>query len=284
MELQVVFTTHSPTIVDMLRHENVVLCRRKSSKRRGLEVHIAQIGKTFFEERKLSRDSYYKFHRRSNSEFLFADLVVVTESPIDAAVVEQLLSDSGETAQELGISMVALNGKENLHYMFHLLDALNIPKAFVVDRDYFLKFRDVERKKSLNSAGFPQYARELQSACVLPKMGLKPEEMKSLLDNLVDRPTAAFKELIKLGFFCFMWDLEVDLVRAETARGRFFEYLNIAEQDRTKRFLLVDRASAIKKQEALLSVVENLPAQALPTSYKSLRRELPLLAKAARAN
>lgn len=280
--LQVIFTTHSPTIVDMLEHECVVLCRRGEGQRRELEISVSQIGSTFFESRGLDRDAYYKFHRRNNSEFLFADLVVATESPIDSAVVEQLLSDAGEDIRELGISLVSLNGKENLRYLFHLLDALAIPYAFVVDRDYFLKFKGDTRKDSLNKEGYPQYLAELQPSCVLPRLGLRESHLNRLTTDLAVHPTKAFRELTDLGFFCFMWDIEIDLVRSSNARERFYGRLNIPTEDRNAEFLLKKRSSAIKKQEALIPVVEGLPPQSLPSSYKALRRELPLRARAAK--
>lgn len=285
MGLQAVFTTHSPTIVDLLDHEDVVLCRRGASSQRNFEVRLAQIGRSFFADRKLGRDVYYKFHKKKNSEFLFANLVVVTESTIDAAVVEQLLSDAGESVQDLGISMVSLDGKENLHYMFYLLDALGIPKAFVTDRDYFLKFRNDERKRSLNSQGLPQYRAEAQTkpSCVLNQLGLKPNELTKFLDDLANRPAAAAKRLHGYGFFCFMWDLEIDLAQSKEAQTRFFDRLNVPADSRNARHLLVEKAQAIKKQEALLPVVEGLEAKSLPSSYRALRRELPKMARAARS-
>lgn len=285
MGLQVVFTTHSPTIVDLLDHEDVVLCRRGTSSQRDLEVRVTQIGRSFFIDRGLGREVYYKFHRKKNSEFLFADLVVVTESTIDAAVIEQLLQDAGESVHDLGISMVSLDGKENLHYMYHLLDVLGISRAFVTDRDYFLKFRDGDRKTSLDSRGLPQYRPEIQTkpSCVLNQLGLSPNDLSKLVTDLVRRPAAAAKSLQRHGFFCFMWDLEIDLAQSKAAQARFYERLNIREADRNVRHLLIDKAQAIKKQEALLPVIEGLEAKSLPTSYQALRRELPQLARAARA-
>lgn len=284
MGLQVVFTTHSPTIVDMLDHEDVVLCRRGASSRRDLEVRLSQIGRFFFSDHKLNRESYYKFHAKKNSEFLFADLVVVTESTIDAAVIEQVLVDSGESVEDLGIGMISLDGKENLHYMFYLLEKLELPRVFVTDRDYFLKFKNDERRESLNSQGLPQYRLEAQTkqSYVLKEFGLTQSEMTKLIDDLLNRPSKAAKTLLKFGFFCFRWDLEIDLAQSRVARERFFQRLKISGDDRNIRFLLKERGSVIKKQEVLLPVVEGLDAKSLPLSYQALRRELPKLARAAR--
>ncbi len=93
--LQVVFTTHSPTLIDALDHESVVLCRRKSTAVREVEMEVAQLATGFFAAHGLNRDDYYRFHQRRNSEFFFADHVLVTESPIDSAVIAQIILDTG---------------------------------------------------------------------------------------------------------------------------------------------------------------------------------------------
>lgn len=285
LELQVVFTTHSPTIVDMLDHEHVVLCKRRNGRTRELEVSVSQIQASFFEDHGINRSAYYKFHQRRNSEFLFADFVVVTESPIDAAVVEYLLADSGNPPDRLGISIVPLDGgvtHGSVDHMYHLLRELEIPAAFVVDRDYFLPYSKGRREDSIDNRGFPQYAEEMQPNSLLNEIVEKPNERIRLISDLRTRPSAAMKDLIPRGFFCFMWALEVDLVNAEQPRQRLFEILNVAESDRTTSTLLEKKRKAIKKQECLLPAIAGLPTGALPRSYQALRRELPRLAKESR--
>lgn len=284
--LQVVFTTHSPTIVDTLDHEHVVLCKRTRSRNRELEVRVSQISRSFFADHGLDRDRYYKFHRRRNSEFLFADYVVVTESPIDAAVVERLLEDSGSSVEQLGISLVALDGgvsRGNLDFMFHLLRGLHIDAAFVLDRDYFLPYRNGDRKSSVDSRGFPQYAAELQPGCLLEIAIPKGAARTKLVRDLVDRPSKAMGTLTRYGFFCFMWALEVDLVNAAMPRARMYEQLRVPADKQTIRELLVVREKAIKRQEVILPAITGLQAGSLPNSYKALRRELPRLATEARS-
>jgi len=283
--LQVIFTTHSPTIVDMLDHEHVVLCKRTSSNRRDLEVELSQISRTFFADHGLDRDRYYKFHRRRNSEFLFADFVVVTESPIDASVIERLLEDAGTPTDELGVSIVSLDGgvsKGNVDYMFQLLRGLQINAAYVVDRDYFVPYKNGSRDASLDSRGFPQYEARLQPGCLLTTVVPNQSARARLIDDLVQRPSEALKSLAALGFFCFMWALEVDLVNAATPRTRMFDHFQVPEGQRTTRELLKSRGKAIKKQEVLISAISELSANALPNSYKALRREIPRLAASSR--
>lgn len=282
--LQVVFTTHSPTIVDMLDHEHVVLCRRTSSRRRALQVRVTQISQSFFADHGLSRDNYYNFHRRRNSDFLFADYVVVTEGPHDAAVVRRLLEDVGAPPEETGTSLVSLDGVrgQSLAFMFHLLRELDIPAAFVVDRDYFLKYQAPERKDSLDAHGFPRYLAQANDDCVLKYLEPKKAERDRLTELMRSQPRKAMAQLSEQGFFMFMWALEVDLVNGNSTRARMFDFLGIDPARRTTEELLKSKGNRIKKSDVLLDAIAGVSPRALPTSYVTLRRELPIRARAAR--
>ncbi|MFB4353767.1 AAA family ATPase [Microbacterium sp. LS_15] len=283
--LQVVFTTHSPTIVDMLDHEHVVLCKRTVSKKRDLEVRVSQISRTFFTDHGLDRDNYYTFHRRRNSDFLFADYVVVTEGPVDAAVVRRLLEDAGSPAEEIGTSIVALDGVKgrSIDFMFHLLRGLGIEAGFVIDRDYFLHYRAGERRPSQDARGFPQFSRTLHSDCLLDEIVPTAHEREELSKLLLEQPMKAMSRLADHGFFTFMWALEVDPVNATTTRERMYDHFHLRGAQRHHAELLIARAKKIKKAEVLLDAIANVPPRLLPTSYKTLRRELPARALRARS-
>ncbi|MBO1031393.1 AAA family ATPase [Tessaracoccus sp. SD287] len=280
--LQVVFTTHSPTIVDALDHEHVVLCRRVVGKRRELEVELSQIGHAFFTVHGLDRDKYYKFHRRRNSEFLFADFVIVTESPIDAAVLSQVLTDAGEDIESLGVSVISLDGVESIDYMYYLLHGLGIESSYVVDKDYFLPYRAGDRASSLDPKSFPQYGPTPKSGTLLEIIFPKATAREAVAKQLTANHSAAMELLREVGFFCFRYSLEIDLVGAAGPRERLHDHLRVPLARRTTRELLVNNYKKIKSQEALLKAVTGLAAKGLPNSYKSLRRELPRMARAAR--
>lgn len=282
LDLQVLFTTHSPTVVDSLNHEQVVLCRRTTGKNRGLEAQIRQIPSDFFTRHKLDRDSYYKFHRRRNSEFIFADFVTVTESPIDSVVVLALLQEAGADPAELSMSVVALDGVDQIPHMFHILHELGIASAFVVDKDYFLPYKNGERKVSLDSKGYPQYKAEAKVDSLLSTLFPKASDYSKVVAQLAGNHQQAMASLREVGFFCFRYAMEIDLVVAQETRNRLFDRLNVPEADRTERHLLTAKAKAIKRQEALLPVLAGLKSTNLPYSYKALRSELPKMAKAAR--
>lgn len=280
--LQVLFTTHSPTVVDSLDHEQVVLCRRVTGKGRGLEAQIRQVPSDFFTKHKLDRDSYYKFHRRRNSEFIFADFVTVTESPIDSAVILTLLKDAGADPAELGMSVVALEGVDQIPYMFYILRELEIACAFVVDKDYFLQYKNDARAASLDSNGYPQYKAEAKTDSLLPTLFPKATDRTTVVAQLAGNHQQAMASLRQVGFFCFRYAMEVDLVVSQEARSRFFTRLKVPAAERTERHLLIEKAKAIKRQEALIPVLAGLKSTSLPYSYKALRSALPRMARAAR--
>jgi hypothetical protein len=280
--LQVVFTTHSPTIVDTLDHEQVVLCRRHKSARRELEVKITQISSTFFSDHDLNRDSYYKFHRRKNSQFLFANFVVVTESPIDSNVIEQLLREADVSIEEIGMTIFSVDGIPSLPHMFHLLRALQIPAAFVVDKDFFVPYsNNNERKKSLNSKGYPTYSPVLKSKSLLPLLFPNQKERTALLDALVNHHTNAMNILQSANFFCFQYSLEIDLVATPTARERLYDMTGLVGDERTEEKLL-SKKDALKDQAYLLQAFTGVSTGKLPRSYRKLRSQLPIMAKEAR--
>lgn len=280
--LQVVFTTHSPTIVDTLEHEQVVLCRRVKSANRELEAEISQIPSSFFQDHGLGRESYYKFHRRKNSSFLFADFVIVTESPIDSNVVDQLLREAGVEIEERGMTIFSVDGIPSIPHMYYLLRELSIPTAFVVDKDYFVPYRNNnDRKKSIDSKGFPLYRAEAKQRSLLSTLFPSPKDQGSLLHALVNNHRAAMDILQSVNFFAFRYSLEVDLVSVPATRERLFDLTGLTGVDRTEKNLLAKK-DALKDQAYLLKSFTGVPPNRLPASYQRLRSKLPVIAAAAR--
>lgn len=281
--LQVVFTTHSPTIVDTLDHEQVVVCKRCKSSRRELEVQVSQISPTFFTDHELDREGYYKFHRRRNSDFLFADFVVVTESPIDSSVIEQLLREARVPIEELGITIFSVDGIASIPHMYFLLKELSIPTAFVVDKDYFVPYLNKNvRAESLNSRGYPRYSAAMKPRTLLPKLFPNQVERDELLNALVHRHAIAMDILQRVNFFSFAYALEVDLVSAQEPRERLFDLTGLTGADRTEKKLL-EKKDALKEQAYLLQSFTGLPANKLPASFRRIRTRLPMLVRAARS-
>ncbi len=270
--LQVIFTTHSPTMIDALDHEQVVLCRRVPSATRDVETRLTQLPSTFFSARSLDRDDYYRFHRRRNSEFFFADFVLVTESPIDAAVMQQVFADAGVDLASASITLLSLDGVGSLSYVFHLLQGLDIDSGFVVDKDYFVPYSKSELELSRNAHGYPQYGKTLKGTSVVSWLFPKAHDRARLEAALATDHARASSMLEGVGFYCFRWSLEADLVASPTTRKRLFKELGVPPALQTEHELLVGRKKSLKKQATLVKAVTGVPTTGLPKTYRAVRR------------
>lgn len=276
--LQVIFTTHSPTMIDALDHEQVVLCRRAASATRAIETQVSQLPPDFFAARSLARDDYYRFHKRRNSEFFFADHVIVTESPIDAAVFQQMMADSSVDLAASSITTLPLDGVGGLAYVFHLLHALDIKSTFIVDKDYFLPYARAKRETSLDARGYPTYGSKLKSGTVVPWLFPKLADRTRLEKELRSNHPAAAAMLETVGFHCFRWSLEVDLVSTPSTRARLYAVLNIPLATQSEYELLVTRMTSLKKQVTMVNGISGVPPRNLPSEYKGIRRRIKTVA------
>ncbi|MCB9797865.1 MAG: AAA family ATPase [Alphaproteobacteria bacterium] len=275
LPLQVLFTTHSTVLLDEMEHEEVVLCRRVESDARGVEVTTTQLSASFWNRTGLDRVAYYQFYRRRNSEFFFANFVILVESPVDGELVRELLAMSGTEAVKHGVSILSLDGVQSLPYAYHLLSDLGISFATVVDKDYFLPYLNDELESSRNNGGFPRFRKIFKTDALVDVMVSDPGEQAQLLDLLHSNHSRAMDILEKANVFCFKWSLEVDLVNSATARGLFFQQLQVPAAQQSTHDLLVGRKKQLKKLKNLLPVLRALRPANLPNSYKRLRKVLP---------
>lgn len=289
MPLQVLFTTHSTVLLDELRHDEVILCRRRESATRGIETVTHQLSKNFWASHGLDENRYYQFHRRRNSDYFFANFVILTESSIDAEIVSLLMAKAGVQKAAYGVSIIYLDGVKSAPHAYHLLKALEIDFATVVDKDYFMPylndFLNEEPLKgepgSRDNRGFPRYKKVFKTGTLLEVMIPDVKERNKLLHLLHANHSRAMDILEKTSVFCFKWSLEIDLVNSNTARDLIFNLLNVPATKRTTNTLLVERQKAIKKLETLYPVVDDLEPSNLPNSYKRLRKMLPQLIRKA---
>lgn len=279
LPLQILFTTHSTVMLDVLNHEEVALCRKISTSTRGVEITITQLPQTFWSDQGIDRDKYYRFHRRRNSEFFYADYVILTESPIDAELVKYLVEMGGVESSRHNVSVVSLDGVASLPYAYHLLKQLEIRFASVVDKDYFLPYINDELDSSRDARGFPRYRREFKETCLIEDMIPDAGRRDQLLGFFFTNHSRAMSILEEVSVFCFRYSMDIDLVGSETARNILFNNLNIPNGSRSTEEILVNRKKQLKKQETVLGVVHSLTAASLPNSYKSIRRKIPELLK-----
>jgi predicted ATPase len=277
LPLQVCFTTHSTVMLDSLDHEDVVLCRRVSSNTRSFEITTTQLPETFWDEKDIDRTKYYSFHRRRNSEFFYADFVILTESPIDSLVIEHLINSGGLDTSYYSVSIVSLDGVQALPYAYHLLNELGVSFAAVVDKDYFLPYLNDELESSRDSKGFPKYKKEYQTDCLIEEMRPSQRSRARLMSMFHKNHSKAMDLLENNNVFCFRFSLEIDLLGSNTATQDLYQLLNVPAQDRITSELLVNRKKQLKKLSTVLEIVQGLSPGALPNSYKRLRKRLPEL-------
>lgn len=274
--LQVVFTTHSPTLVDQLDHESVILCKRSKTVQRGIVTEIRQIKRSFFNDAGIDREKYYKFHRRMNSEFLFASSIIVTESPIDAKVVEKLLTDASANLDLSSTAFISLGGVESIEYVYHLLQALGIPASFIVDKDWFLPYLNDERSSSLNNRGYPKFKRALKNSGLLLILFPSQADKEEISVHLHSNHAKAMDILQEKNFYCFRYSLEVDLVASKSTRENLARELDLdPDAENLEHILLIANKKRIKSQSSVLASIEGIQPRELPNSYKRLRSRLP---------
>lgn len=281
LPLQIIFTTHSTVIIDELKHEDVVLCRRSTSTARGLEITTTQLSADFWEKSKLDKEKYYRFHHQRNSDFFFSNFVILTESSVDAEILRDLLTKADVNPIDYGVSIIDLGGVKSLPYAFHLMKALNFDFATVVDKDYFLPYSNDRLDISRDARGFPRYRKEFKTGTLIDVLITSAVERKKLLDLLQSNHSRAMDILEDVNVFCFKWSMEIDLVNSTIARNLLFNQLDIQQQNQTPKYILVERNNILKKLETLLPVLNKLEISNLPNSYKRLRKSLPILIKSA---
>jgi hypothetical protein len=280
LPLQVLFTTHSTVMLDSLEHEEVALCRRVYSSTRGFEITVTQLSKTFWAEKGIDRSKYYNFHRRRNSEFFFADFVILTESPIDAELVKHLLAGGGLEFARHSVSIISLDGVESLPYAYHLLHELNINFSTVVDKDYFLPYLNDELETSRDARGFPRYRQEYKASCLIEHMLPDAAKRAALLSLFFSNHSRAMSILEDVGVFCFRYSMDIDLVGSSTAQSILFGLLNVPVAEQSSHGLLVGRKKQLKKLENVLGATQGLTPGSLPNSYKRIRKKIPELIRA----
>ncbi len=279
LPLQVLFTTHSTVMLDSLEHEEVALCRRVASSTRGFEITVTQLPSDFWAEKGIDRERYYNFHRRRNSEFFFADYVILTEGPIDAELVRYLAEDGGLSFAQHSVSIISLDSVDSLPHAFYLLKELRINFASVVDKDYFLPYLHDELSTSRDTKGFPRYRREYKGTCLIEEMLPDVAAREQLLDYFFSNHSRAMQVLEAVGVFCFRWSMDIDLVGSETAKKILFDRLGLPATERSSIGILVNRRKQLKRQESVLGTTRELQPRELPNSYKRIRRGLPDLVK-----
>lgn len=274
--VQVLLSTHSTVIVDELKHEEIILCRRRPDSR-GFRIELNQVGSNFWQKNGLNEYQANNFFRLRNSDFFFSRHVIICEGTTDSATIDCLAKRSDIELNRYGVSKVLCGGIGSLHYPVVLLKELDIPFTAIVDKDLFFAYKNNDRlDESRNSIGFPSYAYEsFKTKYINTINSLIPKrEHEKLRKLLKANHSSAMAMLENFGVICFRWNLETDLMSSNVTANLMFDSLKLSGSDRTKQFALENREKEIKKAEHIVRVTEQLNTTNLPNSYKRIQRML----------
>lgn len=275
--IQVLLTTHSTVIVDELRHDEIVLCRRRPDAARGFHIDLTQVEPNFWQKNGLTDFKASGFFKLRNSEFFFSRHVIVCEGPSDTAVIDCLADKHNIDLNRHGVSKILCGGIGSLHYPVVLLKELDIPFTALVDKDFFFAYKQNDRLEfSRDSKGFPIYENDsfkTKYSNVIAKLVPKKEHEK-IRKLLKSNHSSAMGALENFGIICFRWNLETDLMSSGVAANLMFDSLKLIDDERITKFALEKREKEIGKAEHLVKVVSQLEKSNLPNSYKRVQRML----------
>lgn len=268
-EVQTIFTTHSTVLIDELKHENILLVKRKSDSNRGFISSIKQVPIDFWDKYNIQESAHYNFFNLKNSEFFFAKHVVICESPIDAYAMETLIRPSIKN-EIADISFIALDGVTNLAYPYYLLKELSIPFSVIVDYDFFFDYKNDTNEDSRNKNGLPEYKSTITSNTT--KRKIIEDAFKKEIDKLEQvKGYRNFFNIIKPAkFYSMRYCLEIDLVRSSKAREEYYKILGVPNCKQEQKTLLIENKRSIKKRENILKVLSKLKPIHYPESYTKI--------------
>lgn len=272
--IQVIFTTHSTVLVDQLDHTKIVLVRKIPDIQRNFKSKVLQLKETFWNDFGLQRIQYDKFHRFRNSDFFYANHVIVTESPIDSNVFSKLLEVRGIKIERKGISILQLDGITSLKYAYYLLKELEIPKTIIVDKDFFFDYINSDKSASRYASGFFNYNNTFKNEPLIETIFTNNSERALLEKYLTSNHSRSLDISVKYDIICMKYNLEMDLVSSKTAQNLLYSFLNIPSNNRNTNEILNNREKSLKKLETLLYVIENIAHKNLPNSYKRIVKRI----------
>ncbi len=272
--IQILFTTHSTVLIDQLDHTKIIIVRKIDDAKRGFKSKFLQLPSNFWVRYGLQPLQYNKFHKFKNSEFFFANHVLVTESSTDSEVFRTLLDNKGVKIERKGISVIELGGITSLKYAFYLLRDLEIPKTIIVDKDFFYDYQNGTKALSRYASGFFNYRNVFKNEPLINEIFTNVAERNQLEGLLTSNHSRALDITLKYDVVCMKYNLEMDLVASITAQNLLYNQLGIPLANRNSNELLTNNENALKKIENLTFVINNLAQKNLPNSYKRLIRRI----------
>lgn len=275
--IQVLFTTHSTVLVDQLEHTKIILVRKIPDNQRNFKSKLLQLSPNFWNQYGIQRLQYDKFHRFRNSEFFFANHVIISESPNDSELFRVLLQSKGVNIERKGISVLEISGIKSLKYAFYLLRELEIPKTLIIDKDFFFNYLNNSKAASRYSNGFFRYQTVFKNDALINEILNNQTDRNQIETLLRTNHSQALKLTVKYDVIVMNYNLEMDLLSSIIAQNLTYNFLNIPNADRNTNELFVNREDSLKRLDLLLHIIGNIQHRNLPNSYKGLVRRIKSL-------
>jgi predicted ATP-dependent endonuclease of OLD family len=269
--VQALITTHSTVIIDQLDHHSILLVRKVDDSTRSFRSEARQLPINFWSKNSLQPFNYATFYKFRNSEFFYSKLVIVVESKTDAEVYRKLLFDFGINLEDYGVSFLILDGTRNFQYAFSLLLELGIPRLFILDKDFFFEYSNGEKELSRNPSGYFKYQKTFKTGSIISKLINSSTDRTSLETLLHSNHSKANALMENYDLICLDYNMEMDLIATSVARNKYFTELGIALAKQNSKELLVNFKKKIKSPELLINVLNGIPHQNLPNTYKRIR-------------
>lgn len=272
---QALFTTHSTVLVDALLHQDILLIRRVPDPSRGFISTASKIPQDFWRRYHIEEFKHYQYFNYRNSDFFFSKFVVLGESKNDCQVFQMLVKPN-LGSKMADVSFLDAGGVENIKYPYFLLKELKIPFIMIVDKDYFFPYQcDNELSKSRNhKTGLPLYADTLKDDPVINDIFSSDVQKRKLVDACGKGYRKFFEFLKPHGILSMNYCLEMDLTCSSAALEKYYDSLNILQQNRNQKYLLENNHKSIKKIEKILKIVDTIPHRNLPESYLKIQNEI----------
>lgn len=150
--LQVICTSHSPYFVDVRTYEYVQVVRKIPSQSDGTKLSTVMNSSTFskvaeklknahksttpFDEHGLKARLVTLLNPHINEVF-FAEFVIIVEGEEDRAILSAVmpLHKDASCLEAKGVSIIPVNGKNNIDKLRAILDTLSIPSYVIFDKD-----------------------------------------------------------------------------------------------------------------------------------------------------
>lgn len=278
-DAQLIITTHSTVLIDNIKHEDIILVRKESDTDRGFKSQVYKINNNFFNKYDIEEFKYYQFHLYRNSDFFFANHIILVESKNDTEVIKKLASLSGINLDLYGISIVNFDGVKNLTYPLFVIKELKIPYLIILDKDYFIPYLNDNLASSRDSQGLPKYRFEYKTGIILDDLIPNPRNQTEILNTLKTNHSKTLNLLEKHNIICMKYSLEIDLLCSNAALSETAKFLNLTGEKATRHAILTSHHKRIKNLDVLLNALDNITTMNLPNSYKRIKNKLSEIVK-----